>query len=603
MQKNLKNVIKALGIVFGDIGTSPIYTISTIFLFLSVSKENVFGILSLIFWTLILLPTIQYTFLAMKLSLRGEGGILILSEIFKNLVKDKRWKLIATYLGFVGISFLMGDGVITPAISILSAVEGLSLITYIPSITPSTIVYISIIIAIMLFSFQPKGTEKVSITFGPIMLLWFISLSVLGLIYILKVPEVIKAINPWYGIKFLIDHGWKGYLILGIVILCATGAEAMYADIGHLGVKPIKDAWKIVFLALTINYFGQGAYLILHPKTRYVLFEMCKNFSPPLYLPFLILTLLATIIASQAVISAMFSLVYQCILSRYLPVLKVKYTSTELSTQIYIGTVNWFLLLAVCYIMYFFKSSERLAAAYGLAVTGVMVLTGFFLVLIFYFKNLWKFFFLSCLTALISFAYFVSTSHKILEGGYISLIIASIPFLLILLYVKGQERLYKALRPYFLPREEFINKFTKVYTSYPKIPGTALFFIRDLDHIPPYVIETIFFHGILYEENIFISFIRKNEPFGITTGLLEEICPGIKVLEIAYGYMERLNVEDILRENGIEEKVIFYGLEDIEAKNIIWKLYAFIKQISSHYVKFLELPSHKLHGVLTRIEI
>lgn len=597
----MQRIIKAIGLVFGDIGTSPIYTLSVVFLLLPVTKENVLGVLSLIFWTLVVLPTLQYTVLAMSLSMRGEGGTLILSEILKSLIKSKRSLALVTLVSFIAISLLMGDGVITPAISILSAVEGISLIPGLPKLKEIHIVLISILIATLLFAFQARGTERVSGTFGPIMSLWFISLFALGIYYIIQVPEVLTAVNPLYGLEFLQREGWRGYLVLGEIILCATGSEAMYADMGHLGAKPIKKAWRLVFIALVINYFGQGAFLLLAPQAKYVLFEMCLHVFPYLYVPFLLLALLATIIASQAMISAMFSIVYQAISARILPILKVKYTSHELSTQIYIGTVNWLFYIAVCFIMYQFGSSSKLAYAYGLAVTGDMTITGLFLVLVFFLKKRYLFFLLSLFTSTVSAIYFTSTWHKFFEGGFWSVVLASFPFMIILIYTQGQKALYKSMK--FLNREEFIHKFQRVYASNPKIPGTALFFIRDPSTFPPYVVETMFFHGIIYEENIFVCLIRKNEPYGITTSFLEEICCGAKVFEIAYGYMEPLRIEDILREQGIDERAIFYGLEDIETKHPIWKLYAFIKHLSPHFIKFLELPPTKLHGVLTRVEM
>ncbi len=598
----MQKIIKALGLVFGDIGTSPIYTLSVVFLLLPATYDNVLGVLSLIFWTLVILPTLQYTVLAMSLSLRGEGGNLILSEILKSLLKTKKRALgTVTLVSFVAISLLMGDGVITPAISILSAVEGISLIPGLPHLGEMHIVIIGILIATFLFSFQARGTEKVSGAFGPVMGLWFTSLFFFGLFYLLKEPAVLKALNPLYGVEFLLHNGWKGYLALGEIILCATGSEAMYADMGHLGARPIKQAWNFVFLALVINYFGQGAFLLSNPQAKFVLFEMVLQAFPILYIPFLLLALLATIIASQAMISAMFSIVYQCISARILPILKVKYTSRELASQIYIGTVNWLFYVAVCYIMYLFGSSAKLASAYGLAVTADMSITGIFLILVFLLKKNYKYFLLAIFTASVSLLYFTSTLHKFPVGGYWSILLASLPFLIIILYTEGQKKLYRSMK--FLNREEFVHKFSRFYAHNPKIQGTALFFIRDPDFFPPYVIETIFYHGIVYEENIFVSLIRKNEPYGITTGFLEELCPGAKVFEIAYGYMEYLRVEDILRENGIDERAIFYGLEDIETRHPIWKLYALLKQLSPHFVKFMELPATKLHGVLTRIEI
>ncbi len=597
----MQKVIKAFGLVFGDIGTSPIYTLSVVFLLLPVTYDNVLGVLSLIFWTLVILPTLQYTILAMSLSLRGEGGTLILAEILKSFLSSKRSLGLVTFISFIAVSLLMGDGVITPAISILSAVEGIPLIPGFPKLSETYIGVISIFVATLLFAFQDKGTERVSGTFGPIMALWFISLFWLGLGNIIKVPEVLKAVNPFYAIEFLSVNGWKGYLALGEIILCATGSEAMYADMGHLGAKPIKRAWKLVFLALIINYFGQGAFLLTYPEAKFVLFEMCLNTVEFFYIPFLVLALLATIIASQAMISAMFSLVYQGITNRFFPILKVKYTSSELASQIYIGTVNWLLWLAVCYVIYFFGSSSKLAAAYGIAVTADMSITGFFLITLFLLKRNYKYFGIAIITASTSLLYFFSTLHKFSEGGYLSLFLALLPFIVILLYTQGQKKLYKSLP--FLSQEEFLHKFSRFYAKNPKIQGTALFFIRDSQTFPPYVVETIFFHGILYEENIFVSLIRKNEPYGITVSYLTELCPGAKTFEIAYGYMEYFRVEDILRENGIDERAIFYGIEDIETKHPLWKLYALLKQFSPHFVKFLELPPTKLHGVLTRVEI
>jgi KUP system potassium uptake protein len=597
-----KKVIQALGLVFGDIGTSPIYTLSVVFLLLKPTKENILGVLSLIFWTLIIIPTLQYTVLAMSLSLRGEGGTLILWEILRNLLKGKKRLLgFFTILSFIGISLLMGDGVITPAISIISAVEGVSFIPGLRPLSADEVVIISALIALFLFYFQKGGTERVSFTFGPLMCLWFGSLFFLGLPNIVKAPEVIEAVNPLYALKFFQENGWKAYLVLGEVILCATGSEAMYADMGHLGARPIKRAWYLVLIALLINYFGQGAFLLLNPSAKSVLFEMCLNTLPIAYVPFLVLALLATIIASQAIISGMFSVVYQAIFARIFPIMKVKYTSPELHSQIYIGAVNWLLFLAVIFIMFEFKTSANLASAYGLAVTGDMTITGLFLITIFLFKKKYHYAMLAVLTTFTVFTYFTSTLFKLPHGGYLALILAGIPFSIILLYTEGQKRLYKSIN--FLSREEFVHKFTRFYAKNPKIPGQALYFIRDIEHFPPYVIENIFFHGILYEENIFVSLIRKNEPYGITTGYLEELCPGAKTLEIAYGYMEILRVEDILRELGIDERVVFYGLEDIETKHPIWKVYAFIKQMSPHFVKFLDLPPLKLHGVLTRMVI
>ncbi|MEK7274943.1 MAG: KUP/HAK/KT family potassium transporter, partial [Candidatus Desantisbacteria bacterium] len=369
-------VIKSLGLVFGDIGTSPIYTLTVIFLLTKPTQENVMGVLSLIVWTLVILVTVKYAWLATSLGKKGEGGIIVLREILVPLLKSGRQMAFVTLLSFVGISLFIGDGVITPAISIMSAVEGLLLIPGLEGTRQTSLILIAAVIAILLFAFQRKGTEKIAGVFGPLMLLWFLSLTISGIVSIFQYPSVIKAIYPIYAFKFLMENGISGFFVLSGVILCATGGEALYADMGHLGRKPIVKAWYFVFIALLLNYLGQGAHIIQHPEAKNILFAMIFHQAQSLYVPFLILSIIATIIASQALISGMFSLIYQGITTHIMPLLKVDYTSAKLRSQVYIGFVNWFLLAAVLFIMYEFKESHRLSAAYGLAVTGTMTLTG-----------------------------------------------------------------------------------------------------------------------------------------------------------------------------------------------------------------------------------
>lgn len=595
----MTGIIKAMGLVFGDIGTSPIYTLTVAFLILEPTQENVLGVLSLVFWTLVIIPTLQYNILAMRLSIRGEGGTIVLAEIFKSLSKSKKARGVVTFLSFIGISFLMGDGVITPSISILSAVEGSA---FIPGMTVSQGMIVSgaIVIATFLFLFQKKGTEKVASSFGPVMVVWFSSLFVLGIYGIFKNPDVLKAVNPYYAIDFLLKNGWKGYLILGEVILCATGSEAMYADMGHLGSKPIRQAWAILFFVLSINYFGQGAFILTHPHVKNILFELSLNFSSYLYVPFLILSIAATAIASQSMISGMFSVVYQAITTRIMPMLKIDYTSKELKSQIYIGSVNWLLFIAVLFVILEFKTSSNLAAAYGLAVTGNMFITGIILISIFFLKRNFLALIVALAVTFVDFIYFSSCLHKIPQGGYYSILLAVFPLLTILLFINGQKKLYSAM--HFMDREDFILKFERVYKTNPKIAGTAIFFVRDTGKISPYIVETMFYHGIIYEDNIFLSILIRPDPFGVTGYFKENLCTGVRVFEIEMGYMEVVNIEEILREKGIDERAIFYGLEDIVAKGH-WKLFAFIKRITPHFISFFRLPSRKLHGVLTRVEM
>jgi KUP system potassium uptake protein len=598
---SLKGIIRSLGLVFGDIGTSPIYTVTVIILLTPTTPENIIGVLSLIVWTLITLVTIQYAWLAMSLGKRGEGGTIVLRELLVPLLKSSRQVALVTLLSFIGISLLIGDGVITPAISILSAVEGLLLIPGYEQTSKTTLVVIAGLIAIALFSIQKKGTERVAGTFGPLMGVWFLSLSLSGIVSIIQVPTVIKAINPFYAISFLFNNGIAGFFVLSEVILCATGGEALYADMGHLGRDPIVKAWKFVFVALVLNYLGQGAFVIQHPEAKNVLFEMVFHQARILYVPFLFLSIIATIIASQAMISGMFSIVYQGITTRILPMFKVDYTSEERHSQIYIGFVNWFLLICVLYIIKEFQESSKLAAAYGFAVTGTMTLTGIFMIWIFRIRKKYGHLLISVFVTVISVTYFISNMYKIPHGGYWSIIIALIPFSIIMLYRMGQRKLYFALQP--LELNTFLLSYNQIYKQANKITGTALYFAKDAREMPPYIVHTMFKNNIIYEDNIIVSIVKREDPFGVTGYFKEALAPGLRSFEIQMGYMEVPDVEEILREAGIHEKTIFYGVEDILPSNIIWQIFSLIKRLTPNIVQFYKLPYNKLHGVVTRVEI
>ncbi len=603
VSESLKGILHSLGLVFGDIGTSPIYTLTVIFLLPTMvrTEDSIIGVLSLIIWTLIVLVTVQYAWLATSLSKRGEGGTIVLRELLAPLLKSGRQTAVITLLSFLGISLIIGDGVITPAISILSAVEGILLIKGFEGLGQNWLILIAGSIAVLLFSIQKKGTERIAGAFGPLMILWFTALSVSGAISINEVPSVLKAVNPLYAVKFLLESGVAGFLVLAEVTLCATGGEALYADMGHLGRVPIVRAWHAVFIALVLNYLGQGAYLIRHPEANNVLFEMVFHQSQFLYIPFLVLSIIATIIASQAMISGMFSIIYQGITTRILPMFKVNYTSEQRHSQIYIGFVNWFLLIAVLFIMMEFRESSKLAYAYGLAVTGTMTLTGIFMTWIFYLTRKFARAALSVFVTMASLTFFLANTTKIPHGGYWSIIIAAIPFLIIMIYRTGQRRLYNALQP--LPIDVFLLSYGQIYKSMNKIKGTALFFSRDAREVPPYIVHTMFKNNIIYEDNIIVSIVKREDPFGVTGFFKEELGPGLRVFVIQMGYMEVPDVEEILREAGIQEKTIFYGVEDILPSNFIWAVFSFIKRLTPNIVQFYELPYNKLHGVVTRVEL
>jgi KUP system potassium uptake protein len=538
----------------------------------------------------------------MSLGEKGEGGTIVLRGILIRLLKTGRGAVFITILTFVGISLLVGDGVITPAISILSAVEGILLIPGFQGTKQMTLILIAGAIAIVLFAFQKKGTEKVAGAFGPLMLLWFLALAVSGVISIIQVPSVWKVINPFYAVNFMYQNGIAGFFVLSEVILCATGGEALYADMGHLRRKPIIRAWYFVFAALLLNYLGQGAFILSNTnRSSNILFGMIFHQSFFLYVPFLILSIIATIIASQALISGMFSVVYQGINTRLMPLFRVEYTSAKVRSQIYIGFVNWFLLLSVLFIMFQFRESSRLAAAYGLAVTGTMTLTGIMMTAIFSLRKDYLKASIAFLVTLADLAFLTSNMYKIPHGGYWSLIIAAIPLITILIYTGGQRKLYRTIRP--LKIDVFLHSYIEIYQTLNKIKGTALFFARDMKKVPAYIVHTMFMNNIIYEDNIIVSITTMDQPFGVRSFFKEDLAPGLRAFEIQMGYMEVVNIELLLKGAGINEKSIFYGLEEITTRNIFWKIFSMIKRLAPPFVQFQDLPPNKLHGVVTRIEL
>ncbi|MDQ7821352.1 MAG: KUP/HAK/KT family potassium transporter [Candidatus Eremiobacteraeota bacterium] len=601
LNSHIKDIVKPLGIVFGDIGTSPIYTISALFLFLEPEPYHIRGVLSMIVWSMIIVVYVQYTWLVMNLSIRGEGGIVILREILTPLLKNKRSVRVLTFVTFIGLSFIMGDGVMTPAITILSAVEGLELVPGIGHIPLFVVLLIAMVITFFLFAFQKRGTDKVSRYFSPIMILWFLALAFSGIFSIGRDPSILSALSPFTAIDFIWTHPHISLLLLSEVILAITGTEALYADMGHLGKKSIVKSWHFVFVCLALNYLGQGAHLIQNPQTKSVLFEMILHQAPFFYVPFLLLTVCATIIASQAMISAVFSIVYQGINTNILPRMKVEHTSKELSTQIYIGAANWMLFAAVIFMLLLFKKSGNMALAYGFAINVDMSITAVLLICIYYLKGEKRLAGASCCTAVVILTFLAANIHKVPKGGYWSIIMACFPLLLILLYRAGQVKLYKALRPMAL--NNFLVRYEEAYKNQSRIKGTGIYLLRDVKNVSPYIANTMFRHNIFYENNIILSIYTKDKPFGLKSYFRDSLGTNLRVFEIHFGYMEVVNIEEVLKEHGIEEKVIFYGIEDISTKSFLWKIFAIIKLLSPAIVQFYNLPPEKLLGVVTRVKI
>lgn len=596
-----KDVIKAMGLVFGDIGTSPIYTLVIIFTLTQPTLDHILGVVSLIFWTLILIVTLGYWYLAMSLSHKGEGGIIVLRELLSGYLKKGRKYNRVAFLSYIGLSLLMGDGVITPAITILSAVEGIPLIPGFENTPYWVVLSAAIALSFLLFAFQSRGTDKVSSYFGPVMVVWFSSLFVFGLLSILRMPSILEAVNPYYAYDFLANNGLIGYFILSEVFLCATGGEALYADMGHLGAKPIRSAWIFVFLALVVNYFGQGVYILETGKPGLFLFEMVKFHAEVLYVPFLVLTIMSSIVASQAMISAVFSLVFQGINTRIFPLLRIKYTSTELKSQIYIGSVNWGLFVAVVLMMVFFRQSANIAAAYGLAVTMTMTITGYFMIHIFLNRKEYSKVLLSGIFFIIIVAYLGAMFSKFPHGGYWSLVLATIPFLTTMLWKYGQKAAYKKYRS--LELETFKISFEQLYSQLNKIKGNAIFFTRSVESIPAYMVHCVISSSILYEKNILVAIKRTDEPHGQKVEIHPDFTEGLSGITITAGYMEIIDLPAILKREKVNERVIFYGVEDIQTNNIILKMYAVFKKFSPNFVQFYDLPSSKIHGVVTRLKV
>ncbi|MCX6693646.1 MAG: KUP/HAK/KT family potassium transporter [Methanomicrobiales archaeon] len=594
-------VVKAMGLVFGDIGTSPIYTFTVLFLFVPPTAPNILGVLSLIIWTLMVLVTVQYAVLAMHLGYKGEGGTIVLKEILSPLLSSTRKTAFVTILAIIGVSLMIGDCVITPAISILSAVEGIRLLPGVGHVDQVVLVTIAALITIGLFYYQKRGSDQVAHTFGPVMLVWFSVLALSGVVSLLQAPGLVAALNPIYAIRFMGAYGIAAFFVLSDVILCATGGEALFADMGHLGKEPIRKAWIFVFLALVLNYLGQGAFLLNNPGAKNVLFQMVLAEASLLYLPFLILTIVATIIASQAVISGIFSIVYQGVTTHILPLLKIEYTSSELRTQIYIGSVNWLLCIAVIIVLLTFGYSERLAGAYGLAVSGTMLITGIMMSVIFALRGQLFRCVAACGVTIVDAVFLSATLTKIPSGALWAILFAAVPFSIIMIYINGQKRLYRSLNP--MPLEEFLRRYEAAYSSIRKIRGTALFFARDPAYIPRYITNTIFNNNILYEDNVMVTINIHDRPFGLSWSFKEDLGEGLRVLSVEYGYMQMIDLKVILKEAEVHEKVIFYGMEEIVSDNLIWKIFNAIKRLSPSFVQFYRLPPHKIHGVVTRIEM
>ncbi len=499
--------LAALGIVYGDIGTSPLYSMHEVFGGahhpVPITPDNVLGILSLFLWSLIIVVTLKYVAFIMRANNKGEGGIIALMTLALHKGDPASWQQKALIsLGLFGAALFYGDGVITPAISVLSAVEGLELIT--PTFKP-VVIPLTLIILVGLFLFQRKGTASVGALFGPVMVVWFILLALLGLVNIAQNPAVLYALNPWYGFKFLSGHGALGFFALGSVVLCITGAEALYADMGHFGAKPIQVAWLgFVLPSLALNYFGQGALLLANPAA-------IEN---PFYLmapawaltPLVVLSTVATVIASQAVISGAFSITQQAIQLGYTPRLEVQHTSEQEIGQIYVPALNWLLLVSIIALVLGFRTSSNLAAAYGIAVTGTMLITNILAIAVS--VRLWAWSPLRAVLGaapfiIIDLGFFLANTVKIADGGWFPLAFGLAIFIILTTWKRGKELLHDRLAEDALKLKPFIADIAK--NGMNRVPGTAIFMTPDPESVPHAMLHSMKHYKALHEQVVVLS--------------------------------------------------------------------------------------------------
>lgn len=605
--RNWFDYVRPLGIVFGDIGTSPLYTISLMgFILKEKDPSLMMGGISLVFWIVVLVVYVQYVFIVMNLSIRGEGGQLIIREYVLSLVRQNPFlRNLVSFLGLFGFCAVVSEGILTPAISILSAVEGLKVIK--GDVSTGLIVFLSIVVALVLFFLQRRGTNNISFLFTPIISLWFLSLFIIGLIYIVKKPEIIGAINPVYILELFRKDPLDFLIIISYAMLAITGVEAMYADMGHLGKKPIIVSWNIVFISLMTNYFGQGAfYLLNHSKLNEYnsfLFYMVKDIFPSLYFPFIFLTLLSTIIASQAMISAMFSIFYQTSNLGLLPRFKYIHTSSELKHQIYVPFINWLLLVLVIFSMLFFKGSANIANAYGLSVNLTILISCIMAIIAFiYTRKIWLVLLLSVVVLPTDVIILVSNFHKFANGGYFPFVTSLLMLFLVLIYMYGNSRLAKKLE--YVKYSDFINKYKDFYKREPKVNGIAVFALRDINMISPYIIRTIFDFKIIYQKSVFLSLKITDFPYGKEYSyrdLDEDETLGI--IEVKAGYLEIIDINDILNRLNIDPTIVFYGQENISTNSIIMKVYSFLRKVSPGIIDFYNFPLTKTIGITTNIHL
>jgi len=609
-------VLGALGIVYGDIGTSPLYAMREAFApqhGIATSHANVLGVLSLIVWSLLLVVVFKYLTFIMRADNRGEGGILALLALLHERKRAVAPALILG-LGLFGTALLFGEGIITPAISVLSAVEGLEIST--PALA-HFIVPITVAILIGLFMMQRHGTARVGAIFGPVTLLWFITIAALGVMWIVREPRVLAALSPHHAVRFFLTMGMKGYLILGSVVLVITGAEALYADMGHFGKRPIRLGWFfVVFPALLLNYFGQGALLLTNPNVKHPFFEMVPQ---ALLYPVVGLATVAAIIASQALISGSFSLTRQAIQLGYLPRLEIVHTSARAEGQIFIPQVNTALMIACIALVLSFRASTHLAAAYGLAVIGTMTISS----LLFFFVArerwhwpTWKAAGLTSCFLVVELAFLGANLVKFMHGAWLPLAMGAIMFTMMSTWKRGRAMLGEVFAKSAFPIDLFV---AEIKRSPPvRVSGTAVFMTANPEGVPPVLLHHLKHNKVLHNQVILLSFITEDVPHVALPERLEltELGAGLYRVTGHYGFMEKPDITGVLAQCrtlglkiAINDTSFYLGRETLipssKGTMMRWrkKLFGIMHRNAQSATAFFEIPANRVVELGAQIEV
>jgi KUP system potassium uptake protein len=607
----------AIGVVFGDIGTSPLYSLKESFAGphpLAIDRPHIFGVLSLIFWTMTLVVTIKYVLVTMRADNDGEGGSLALLALIVRSGKVK-WTKSIVLLGVLATALFYGDAIITPAISVLSAVEGLEIVG---NGFEQWVVPISIVILIGLFLIQSYGTAKVGIVFGPVMLFYFLIIGIMGMGGIMRDPSILAAVNPYWALNFFLLDPKLAFLALGSVVLAVTGAEALYADMGHFGRKSISVAWLYVaFPCLLLNYLGQSALLLDNPQAiDNPFFRLAPDWAQ---LPLIGLATIATVIASQAVISGAYSVTQQAIQLGFLPRLRITHTSASAAGQIYVPLVNWLLLMFVLLLVLTFRSSGNLASAYGIAVTGTMVITSLMLgILVFtiWKWNRWAAGLLVGAFVIVDGAYFASNVTKIPDGGWFPLLVGACAFTVLTTWATGRRLLRERLFESAMPLDLFIK--TAASKSIRRVPGTAVFLSASPEGAPPALLHNLKHNKVLHERIVILTVKILSRPLVDDADRVEftELGPDFYRLVLKYGFMQEVDVPAAMalaRECGppfkLMETSFFLGRQTLVASDkpgmAVWreKLFGWMMRNAESAMEFFKLPTNRVVELGSQLEI